>query len=499
MPVAKQQYQYYQPPGPIADAFIRSPILFKALMGPVGSGKSTACCVSIVNDAHAQPASPLDGIRRSRVGVFRNTYVELKTTTIRTWHDWMPQSVGTWKAEGPPTHRLFFKLPDQTIVDLEVMFMALDRPDDVAKLLSLELTSAWMNEVRELPKQVFNTLRQRVNRYPQRRHGGAAWPGIRMDTNPPDDDSWFYKLFEEEKPPNHQLFRQPGAFTAGAENRQNLAPDYYENMLPGMPKHEKHVMVDANYGYSRAGEPVYGDDWDDSLHVAPGRIAPIPGRKIILGADAGRTPACIAGQRDAWGRWLILAELVAHGMGAERFGGRINAWLKENFPGHTEYEGWGDPAADYANDAGEMTWLEIVSNETEITFQPAPLSNNNINTRIEAVRQPLTELIGGQPAFQLGRNCPILRKGFNSGYRFRRLQVAGDKRFDDKPEKNAFSHPHDGLQYLIVGGGDMSELLGRDRGEMASRAQTQAADERNPYGAYAGVRGRRRGRQRIAL
>ena len=109
----------YSPPGPVAAAFIRDKEpLVKALLGPVGSGKSTAACVSIVTDSAEQQASPIDGRRRSRVAVVRNTYIMLQTTTIRTWHDWVPKTAGRWKAEGPPTHFLEFRLPDQSIVDL---------------------------------------------------------------------------------------------------------------------------------------------------------------------------------------------------------------------------------------------------------------------------------------------------------------------------------------------------------------------------------------------
>ena len=58
----------------------------------------------------------------------------------------------------------------------------------------------------------------RLKRYPSMRDGGPSWSGLIMDTNPPDDDSWWYKLFEEEKPGNARLFKQPGGRTPLAEN-----------------------------------------------------------------------------------------------------------------------------------------------------------------------------------------------------------------------------------------------------------------------------------------
>ena len=69
--------------------------------------------------------------------------------------------MGHWQDEGPPTHT--FK---QDGVELEVMFIALDRPDDLRKLLSLELTGAWINEAREIPKAILDGLTARVGRFP---------------------------------------------------------------------------------------------------------------------------------------------------------------------------------------------------------------------------------------------------------------------------------------------------------------------------------------------
>ena len=54
----------------------------------------------------------------------------------------------------------------------------------------------------------------------------------------------------------------------------------------------------------------------------------------------------------------------------------------------------------------------------------------------------------------------MLRKGFAGGYHFRRVKVAGDERFHDVPDKNAYSHPHDALQYALSGGGEVRALTG---------------------------------------
>ena len=85
-------------------------------------------------------------------------------------------------------------------VQIEVLFRALDRPDQVSNLLSLELTGAWFNEAREIPKAIIEAMDGRIDRYPAVKDGGCTWTGIIMDTNPPDDDSYLYKMFEVVRP-----------------------------------------------------------------------------------------------------------------------------------------------------------------------------------------------------------------------------------------------------------------------------------------------------------
>ena len=132
----------YKPAGPVAKAFMMDDSFFRGIMGPFGSGKSTVCIMEILRRASLQQPGK-DGIRRSRWAVIRNTYPELRTTTIKSWHQWVSPELGRWVDEGPPFHHI--KMGD---MDLEVLFVALDRPQDISKLLSMELTGAWVNEAR---------------------------------------------------------------------------------------------------------------------------------------------------------------------------------------------------------------------------------------------------------------------------------------------------------------------------------------------------------------
>lgn len=66
----------------------------------------------------------------------------------------------------------------------------------------------------------------------------------------------------------------------------------------------------------------------------------------------------------------------------------------------------------------------------------------------------LRNLIDGEPAIAINRRCSILRKGLAGGFQFKRVQVAGDVRYHDKPDKNKYSHVCEALEYDIVSGGE---------------------------------------------
>lgn len=157
------------------------------------------CVTEILKRAYQQKADA-NGRRRSRWAVVRNTYPELKATTIKTWSDWVPESICPIVYGAPITGHMETRLKDGTILDLEVLFLALDKMKDQKKLLSLELTGAWFNEVREIPKPIVDAMLSRVGRFPSKRDGGSKWIGVIMDTNPPDDLHWYYHLAEEDTP-----------------------------------------------------------------------------------------------------------------------------------------------------------------------------------------------------------------------------------------------------------------------------------------------------------
>jgi len=290
-------------------------------------------------------------------------------------------------------------------------------------------------------------LKGKPGRFPKVLEGGCVDPGIIMDTNPPDDDSWWYQLFEEEKPANAEIFKQPSGRSESAENKAFLPAQYYENLMSGADQDFIRVYVDGLYGYVRDGKPIY-PEYNDGFHCAD--VEPVPGVVIQRGWDFGLTPACIFTQIHPDGRWLIFDELVADDLGIDTFADAVNLHCAQKYS-QFKFEDYGDPAGSQRSamsaDKDEKTCFDILRGKG-IAIQP---SEQNLTIRIESVKKPLNTLHRGKPQLQLHSRCKTLRKGFQGRYQYKRLKIAGtEERFQDTPDKNAYSHPHDALQYVAV-------------------------------------------------
>jgi len=503
----------YRPAGPILKTFHNSEAFVRLIMGPVGSGKSTACVMELLRRAGEQRKGP-DGKRHTRFAIIRNTYGQLKTTAIKTFQQWCPPQYGKFVATPPITQHL---VTDE--LDAEFIFLALDKPEDVDKLLSLELTGAWINEAREVPKGILDVLTTRVKRWPPKRDGGGSWYGIICDTNPPNNRHWWYQMAENEwedpttgrkgPPEGWEFFRQPGGLSPLAENLENLEADYYEGIAAGKDPDWLRVYVHGDYGFLREGKPVFSS-FRDGVHVAKSALKPVEGLPLSIGADFGLTPAAIVGQRLPDGRWLILDEMVMDDIGITRFAEALAGYMAQHYGGHPLGTCWGDPAGAYRDQQGK-TALDLMTKYTGWKWRPAPCGNNDLAIRLEVVRAALGRLIDGQPGFLVSPKCGVLREAMNGRYHYRKLRTAEtEAEYREEPHKNSYSHPADALQYLLLGGGEAQviRLIGQGRGGGGERQRFAVSEwneldgppETRPGAPPPGPRSRRpRERQRFAL
>lgn len=408
------------------------------------SGKSSACVMEIMRRASLQEPGP-DGIRRSRWAVVRNSYGQLKDTTIRTFHDWFPPKLfGEYRV----TDHMYIitKLPG---IHLEVLFRALDRPDQVSNLLSLEITSAWFNEAREIPRSIIEAMDGRIGRYPSKRDGWPTWYGMIMDTNPPDEDSYLYKMFEKIRPDGWKMFKQPSGLSTRAENTKHLPKGYYQNLAKGKDEMYKRIYIHGQYGYLVSGKPVF-QSFVDNVHVADHELEPDKGLDVIVGFDFGLQPACSIGQVNPMGQLRILDELVSDGMGLRQFcENQLLPLLRRKYFG-LKVMGFGDPSGVSRMPTDESTCFEVLQSREIGLSNVVPAPTNAILPRISAVETYLNKMWQGEPGFILSPNCHFLRKALNGAYHYEREPKSTGDEFKAMPVKNFYSHIADSLQMLCM-------------------------------------------------
>ena len=447
---------------PTIKAFFDSDAFIRGLVGPFGSGKSSACAIEVVQRALQVPPGP-DGVRRSRYAIVRNTSKQLEDTTERTTLQWLnPQQIGgVWT---PSKHNYTIKglrAPgDDRGAEIEILFRALDRDDQIRDLLSMELTGAWINEAREINWAVIDAMQGRVGRFPRKADCGPYWFGIWLDSNPPDVDSDWFRFFEETDHTEavealarvipgltvdgyRQVFKQPSGLSDKAENLKNLPEGYYERLAIGKSQEWITVFIKGDYGFTTDGKAVW-PEYNDQVHCPsekekwPKLSLNLP---VVRSWDFGLTPACVFSQITSKGQWLIVDELVATSMGADKFSDEV---LEHSARYYNRAEFWdvGDPAGAQRSQTDETTCFQILHSKG-ILIEPAL---QTLEIRLESVRKPLRTLVDGRPQFVLHPRCAKLRRAMLGGYHYRKMRISGE-RYTTSPEKDHHSHVADALGY----------------------------------------------------
>jgi hypothetical protein len=449
----------------------------RGIIGPIGSGKSVASIMEIMIRAQAQEPDK-KGYRRTRCAVIRNTMPELRSTTIKTFQDWIPASVCPIITSGGLLHgRILNKLPDGTYLDCEIIFLGLDRPDDCKKLLSLELTFFFINEAREVSEEILTNAMSRLARYPAQidkpSHIDADdWPtftGGWCDTNPCDTEHWWFERFVEKQVDNHKCFHQPPAMLPtyeegkpttwtinkdgdeekgikAGENLKWLKPDYYPKLISGQKTDWIKVMVGAEYGTLSSGRPVF-PRFTTSEHVAKAALDIYRNVPLLLGSDNGFGGVTLFCQIDPKSGMLrVLREYC-------RNGADIRSFCDETIQGAM----WGDFRGmrihmNYADPATTNNQSITGSNECDefnlkgIPTQPA--TTQNVDARITAVASKLEKKVSG---IIIDPSCRKLIKALAGGYKYKRKQTGGSEAlFVEKPDKTPDADYADALEYICV-------------------------------------------------
>ncbi len=447
--------------GPVLENFLNSTAFVQVIRGPLASGKTTTAAFKVFELICNQRASTA-GIRKSRVAIVRNTYPDLTNTTIRDWRAVVPEHCGKFTMGHPPEHVLDFDLPDGTKVYAEVIFLALDKPDDVKKLRGMQLTFVWINEMKEVPQAIVAMATGRVDRYPTQ--GYSAWVGVFGDSNAWDEDHYLQRwaeLVERGEMVGYEFFTQPGGVikvdgkwvvNPNRENQEWVGPEYYERQIPGKTQDWIKVNLANEIGFSFTGKPVH-PDYSDVFHKSETLLTPRSG-VVRVGMDFGLTPAALFQQRQENGQWWVFDEIVCEDAGADEFALEVKARVSEwdaQVPGLS----WvfrGDPAGDDRVQTDKQTCFQVL----RLNGVPAnPASTNDVEIRRAALDRPLTRVVsGGLPGLLVSPNCVNFRKGMSGGFCYKRVSIAGEERYRDVPDKNKYSHVVEAGEYGIMDGGE---------------------------------------------
>lgn len=469
---------------PTCARFMKSDSFGRLIGGPVGSGKTTACLFELFRRACEQQPAP-DGIRYTRFAIVRQTLKQLKDTVLKDILDWL-KGVANFKVSD---NTIYISIGD---VRSEWVLIPLDNPEDQARLLSMQLTGAWMSECIEMDVALISPLAGRCGRYPGAALGGCTWMGIIADTNMPSEGSSWHKFMELDVPVDWQIFIQPGGMSDDAENlewltqtpetlklpvddekRRAQGRKYYERFIRSNSPDWCKRYVHAMYGDDPSGSAVFRESFKSAFHVTD-EVIPVSTYPLLVGLDFGRDPCAIICQPDHKGRLLVLEEIIAEDIGLELQLQRAikPALMQERYFGKAVVI-VGDPAGKQRSTLYEETSFDLIKRNGLMAY-PAP--TNDIDKRINAVESWLLGQRDGGPALIIDKaRCPELIRALSGGYRYGKTR-GGVRRAT--PEKNKYSHIADAFQYACVAahGGMTDMIASRLRGRrQSSGAKVSAA------------------------
>lgn len=440
---------------------MHSSAFVRVIIGPVGSGKTTGMIMELLRRC-IQQRPGIDGIRRTRWAIIRQTLQQLRMTVLLDIMYWL-RPIATYKVS---EQLITIRFGD---VYAEWYMIPMEDPDDQKRLLSMQLTGAWISEAIEINVDLVSAIAGRCGRYPSAAEGGANWFGIVADTNAPVIGSDWWKLLEDQRPRDWALFRQPSGLHVEAENLEwltqtpetlKLAPTdpvrraqgrlYYERLALNPNADWVKRYVHAEYGEDPGGTAVFRESFRRSFHVHPStkdEFEVIHGYPLLIGQDFGRHPCSLICQPDHKGRLLVHEEVIGENIGlethiahnlkpalfTERYMGRMMAAV-------------GDPSGKAKGPFLEEDAFDVM---LRLGIPGIPAPTNDLSPRLLAVETILHQQREGGPALLINeRRCPNLVRAMNGSYRYSKTKQGQDKPLPDK------THPQsdlaDCLQYVCL-------------------------------------------------
>lgn len=494
-------------PGPVADAFLRSRGFIVGCVGPVGSGKTMAALQKGLRLAAQQlGVARADGVivRKARIGVIRESYPSLQSTTLKSWFRIVPEDTGTFSWKAPFTHKFTKVLKREgnqrdgrvlEVLECEFEFRAIGDLSVEEACRGWEINAVIIDEADLQPANLVPFLTGRVGRFSDLDPSLVVDPQIILVLNMPDIDNHIYHLLFDETAdalgltddeaailketlgdrPLIDRHVQPGGREPDAENLHNLpggrgyyvlqvaanraTPGYVDRMVDNKPVPIQHGQpVNANFAYTTHVRPI---EWD-------------PRRKLIVGVDQGLFAAAVALQRDWTNAVRTLAEVVnttrnERGqvqllkVGPTAFAKRVKQMLTDKFPGITPdmIRVVADPAAFAANDRADQEHDWLLAFQKELGLKVHRAKSNSAGLRNQAIWSALDVRDG----YMVDPACRHLIKGHSGGYRYAKAEMGtGEVRSSPEIADTIYTHVCDAEQYAALEGEHViGDLRGKER------------------------------------
>lgn len=391
-------------PGQVA--FHASGAKYKAMVGGLGSGKSTSLIAEVIMLLLEYPG--ITGL------LCRKALPDLKATTLQKFFEMMPPEliishnklnrVIEVKTSGKPSLLRYGPLEDASrYKSLEIGFLAIDEGDEITE-------DNWMIAC--------GRLRQK-----DMPHVGM------LATNPTSKNHWIYKRWAEEPTKDYELFK-----SKTEDNARFLPPGYIDDLKANYPVDWQKRYLEGEFGALLAGDPCF-PDFSTTFHVK--HLEPIKGLPMIRGWDFGfRRPCVVFAQFDNIGRFLVYSCILGDNEDIHEFSDRIIRYSNQRYPG-MGFTDYCDPAGVQRKDDGQPSVK--VLNQKNIF----PKSRRTTpDQRATELRSMMRKVIQGDPAFQITKENTYLIDAFLGGY-----QIDNN----GKPRKDGFyEHGMDALGYIVA-------------------------------------------------
>jgi PBSX family phage terminase large subunit len=411
-------------PLPKQKTFLESPKRYVSYVGGFGSGKSIVGCWRSIILAMMYPGN---------LGIIcRNTYPELRDTTMRTFFEECPEEI--IHKFNKVENLLTFKPVKGSGKQSQIIFRSLDNYE---KFRSLEIGYFFIDEASEVKEEAFLTLCGRLRNPNADDHFGF------ITSNPSTTRHWMYKRFVEgdcNDSSQYQIIRAPTS-----ENRKHLPEGYEDGLREVYDEQWINRYLEGEFGFIVEGQPVY-PEFKESENT--GDLKFDPSYPIMRSWDFGlHHPAVVIAQvieTQGGSRLNVLEEIQGDNKLIEDFSNEVIKHCEDKY-GVAQYKDFCDPAGNQKSDKSPKTSVQILRSKGIYPLS----SHQNILDGVQILRMMLhRKYRDGKPALIVNRSCTILSEGFIGGYSYpKKYDGSGE---DPNPAKDGYyDHLQDALRYMV--------------------------------------------------